>query len=206
MISLTIITVCGITAVAYVIGSIPTGILLTRLITGRDIRRLGSGNVGATNVRRVAGNRLGVVVLGADMLKGVVPVFLAMQLHTIPGSGFFWESGVALAAFGAFAGHLYPVYFKGRSGGKGVATAAGCFLLISPVALAGAGAVFILSVWHRRMVSMGSLTGVAVLPAFLWLSSRSIIFTVLAVVMAVFIFYRHGANIRRIREGTEPRI
>lgn len=206
MISLIIITICGIVVLAYFIGSIPTGILLTRLFAGRDIRRQGSGNVGATNVRRVAGNKLGIVVLGADVLKGVVPVFLTMQLHGILGSGFFWELGVSLAAFGAFAGHLYPVYFKGRSGGKGVATAGGGVLLISPVALAGAVVVFILSVWHRRMVSIGSLSGAAVLPIFIWFSSRSIIFSVLAVMIAVFIFYRHGANIRRMREGTEPRL
>jgi len=190
---------------AYLIGSIPTGVLVIRLYSGRDIRRLGSGNIGATNVRRVAGNRLGVVVLLGDVLKGYLPVFLAMKLPLFPGEGRLWAVCVALTALGTFWGHLYPIYLKGR-GGKGVATAGGCFLPISPAALAGAVIVFLLVVWRRRMASLGSLSATAFLPVFLWFFGAEPLFSILGVVMAVFIFFRHSENIRRLREGTEPKI
>lgn len=191
---------------AYFIGSVPTGVLVTRLFTGRDVRRLGSGNIGATNVRRVAGNRLGAVVLLGDLLKGFLPVFLAMELPLFPGEGRARAVCMALAALGAFFGHLYPIYSKGRGGGKGVATAAGSILSISPAALAGAFLVFILVVWHRRVVSLGSLASAASLPIFLWFFGPGPLFAVLGVVMAVFIYFRHSGNIRRLREGTEEKI
>lgn len=191
---------------AYFIGSIPTGVLLTRVAIGRDIRRLGSGNIGATNVRRVAGNRLGCVVLLGDLLKGFIPVCLALYLPLFPGGSRQWAVCVALTALGVFLGHLYPIYSKGRGGGKGVATAAGCMLPVSPAALAGAVLVFVLVVWRRRVVSLGSLAAAGVLPVFLWLGNSPAIFSILGLVMAVAIFFRHSGNVRRLREGTEPRL
>jgi glycerol-3-phosphate acyltransferase PlsY len=202
MSSLNLIGLAGVFLAAYLIGSIPTGVLVTRLFTGRDVRRQGSGNIGATNVRRVAGNRLGAVVLIGDVLKGFLPVFVVMRLASEDSA---WSVSVALTGLGAFLGHLYPIYLKGR-GGKGVATAAGCFLSISPLALAGAVFVFILAVWRRRVVSLGSLGAAGALPVLVWLHSRSMIFTALGGVMAVFIFFRHSGNIRRLREGIEPRL
>jgi len=202
----TLSALCGIVLLAYLAGSIPTGVLLTRLFAGKDIRRLGSGNVGATNVRRVAGNRLGASVLFGDVLKGAVPVYLAMRMHPVFGSSLQWEIFVSLAAFFAFAGHLYPAYSMGRSGGKGVATAIGCFLLISPIACALALAVFFLTLQRWRMVSLSSICFAALLPVFVFLKTHSAVFSVLAAVLFMFIFFRHTANIRRIRQGTEPRI
>ena len=206
MTALTVFIICGTLPAAYLLGSIPTGVLLTRFLAGKDIRRTGSGNIGATNVRRIAGNKLGAAALLGDMLKGAVPVYLAMRMHPGAAHGCWWELWVSLTVFGAFAGHLYPVYFKGRFGGKGVATAAGCFLIISPVAVAAAALVFVLVVWRRRMVSLGSLSAAAVLPVFVWSFYRSPMFSALAVIISVFIFYRHSGNIRRIREGTEFRL
>ena len=191
---------------AYLIGSIPTGVLVTRVFTGRDIRRLGSGNIGATNVRRSAGNLPGAMVLLGDMLKGFVPVYLAMRLPVSGGEGRLGVVCAALTALGAFFGHLYPIYFKGRGGGKGVATAAGCFLPISPVALAGPLLIFALVLWRRRVVSLASLAAAAVLPVCVLLQNGSLVFTVLGAAMAVFIFLRHSGNIRRLREGTEAEI
>jgi glycerol-3-phosphate acyltransferase PlsY len=202
MSSLNIFFMAGVLPAAYLIGSIPTGVLVTRLATGRDVRRLGSGNIGATNVRRVAGNRMGAVVLLGDMLKGFLPVLFVMRLAGgDPASSVY----VALTALCAFLGHLFPVYLKGR-GGKGVATAAGCFMPISPVAMAATVLVFVLVVWRRRLVSLGSLGAAGALPVLVWLQNRSIIYSALGVVVAVLIFFRHSANIRRLREGTEPRI
>ena len=191
---------------AYLIGSIPTGVLVTRLLTGHDIRQMGSGNIGATNVRRAVGNLPGIMVLLGDMLKGCVPVYLSMRISMFADEGRLGAVCVALTALGAFLGHLYPIYFKGHGGGKGVATAAGCFLPISPVALTGPALIFILVVWRRRVVSLGSLAAAAALPVCILLQNSSIIFTALGVVVAAFIFLRHSGNIRRLREGTEPRI
>lgn len=206
MTPLTLFILLAVVLSAYLIGSIPTGILLTRWLAGMDVRQSGSGNVGATNVRRVAGNTLGMAVLLVDMLKGATPVYLATHLHSLFGTVPLWEVCLSMAVLGAFIGHLYPVYFRGRFGGKGVATAAGCFLMISPVAVAGAAVIFILMVWLWRMVSLGSLSSAAVLPVFIWLACGSTVFSALAVLVAVFIFYRHSDNIRRIRERTESRI
>lgn len=202
--NVSILTLCVLAA--YFIGSIPIGVLVIRFFTGLDIRRLGSGNIGATNVRRVTGNRLGAMVLIGDLLKGFSPVFLSMKLPLFPRGGGFWTLCVSLTALGAFWGHLYPVYSKGRGGGKGVATATGCFLPICPVALAGSVLVFMLVVWRRRVVSLGSLAAAGLLPVFLWLSGCRAVFSALGAVMAVFIFFRHSGNIRRLREGTEPGI
>ena len=196
----------GVALLAYLAGSIPVGILLTRLFSSKDIRRLGSGNVGATNVRRVAGNRLGAAVLFGDLLKGAAPVYLAMRVCPLFESVPHRELFVSLAAFLAFAGHLYPVYFMGRSGGKGVATAIGCFLMISPVACFLALAAFFITLWRWRMVSLSSLCFAAVLPLFTSYRTHSLFFSGLAALIFLFILVRHTGNIRRIRQGTEPRI
>jgi glycerol-3-phosphate acyltransferase PlsY len=155
----------------------------------------------------VAGNRVGGLVLLGDLLKGTVPVYLAACVGAAMGlEGDSLELCISLAALGAFLGHLYPVYSKGRSGGKGVATVAGCFLVISPVALACALFLFILMVWRFRIVSLGSITAAAGLPVLTWLIAGSPAFTGLAVVVAVLIVVRHSGNIRRLREGKEPKI
>ncbi len=207
MSSLIVFFLPGAMLTAYLIGSIPVGVLVTRAFTGQDIRKLGSGNVGATNVRRMAGNGLGAVVLAGDVLKGLIPVGLVMAVGPrFVGHGRMWAVWVSLAALGAFLGHLYPVYFKGRSGGKGVATAVGCFLPISPMAVAGALLVFLLVVWRLRVVSLGSLSAAVALPVLVWFRTGTSVFPVLAVVTAGFIFLRHSANLRRLREGTEPKI
>jgi glycerol-3-phosphate acyltransferase PlsY len=140
------------------------------------------------------------------VVKGFLTVFLAMQLHVFSGGGRAWEVFVALTVLGVFLGHLYPIYFKGRYGGKGVATAAGCFLQVSPAALLGVAFIFILMLWCRRVVSMGSLAAAGVLPILIWILNGSPIFTALGVVVAAFIWIRHSGNIRRLRNGTEPRI
>ena len=191
---------------AYLIGSIPTGVLVTRLFTGHDIRRVGSGNIGATNVRRAAGNLPGAMVLLGDMFKGLAPVYLVMRLPMFADEGRWGAVCVALTAFAAFLGHLYPIYSKGRGGGKGVATAAGCFLPISPVVLVGPVLIFILVVWRRRIVSLGSLAAAAALPVCALLQNGSLVYTALGAAMVAFIFMRHSGNIRRLRDGTEPKI
>ena len=200
--SLTLAIRLGLMLAAYLCGSIPWGVIFTRIFTGKDIRRLGSGNIGATNVRRIAGNILGVLTLAGDVLKGAVPVYLAKTLITGP----YADLWIALVAFCAVLGHLAPVFFRFKSGGKGVATTFGVFLAISPAAVGGALVVFIGVLWRYRYVSFGSLSAMATLPAFLWFTTGCLYFMGLAVISAVLIYTRHSDNIQRLREGTEPKL
>ena len=187
---------------AYLLGSIPWGIVLTRLFTSVDIRREGSGNIGATNVVRIAGPTLGVLTLMGDMLKGGIPVWIAGVLTT-PNS--FWgEIYISLVALAAFSGHLYPLFMRFKKGGKGVATAAGCFAVISPVAFMVAILVFIMFVCWLNIVAVASLAAAAVLPIAIWKATGSGVLTVCAVVIAILIYFRHTDNIKRLLKGAEP--
>jgi glycerol-3-phosphate acyltransferase PlsY len=183
----------------YLAGSIPWGLLIARRASGADIRRLGSGNIGATNVRRVAGNLPGALTLAGDLLKGAVPVWLA--IYRVPDPG----SLAALVALAAFLGHLYPVYLGFCGGGKGVATAAGCFVVLSPAALGASLLVFVLVLWSTARVSAASLAAAASLPAAVWVATGSGMLTSLAVVIGFLIGWRHRANLARMMAGTEPR-
>lgn len=189
---------------AYALGSIPWGLILTRNFTDVDIRSAGSGNIGATNVRRTAGNVLGLLTLALDVLKGWLPTFLALFLAGRAGA--VNDFCVSVTALAAFLGHLFPLYMKGRSGGKGVATAAGCILAVSPAALGLSLVGFLLGAALSRRVSVGSLIGAALLPAGLWIFTASTVFSVLGVLMASGILIRHAENIRRLLSGKEPRI
>ena len=187
---------------AYVLGSLPWGIVLTRLFTSVDIRREGSGNIGATNVGRIAGPTLGVLTLIGDMLKGAIPVWIAVVL-TAPNS--LWgEIYISVVSLAAFSGHLYPVYIRFKKGGKGVATAAGCFAVISPMAFVVVALVFIMFVCWLNIVAVASLAAAAVLPVAIWQATGSGILTGCAVVTAIAIYFRHMDNIKRLFEGTEP--
>jgi len=187
---------------AYLLGSIPWGLVLTRLFTSVDIRQQGSGNIGATNVRRVAGTTLGALTLAGDVLKGAFPVWLAV---TITAPNELWgEIYISLVAFAAFSGHLYPVYMKFKDGGKGVATAGGCFVVISPMACVVAILVFILFVCLFNRVSAASLAAAAALPVAVWKVTGSGVLTGCAVVTAIFIYLRHIDNIKRLLSGSEP--
>ncbi len=189
---------------AYALGSIPWGLVLTRLFTSVDIRREGSGNIGATNVRRIAGTPLGAATLAGDVLKGMIPVLLARALAGQGGSwGDLYLSVVVLAAI---AGHMLPVFMKFKDGGKGVATAGGCFLALSPMAVLTAILVFVLFVCIFNRVSAGSLAAVTAMPLTVWKALDSGILTGCAVVVALLVYARHKENIVRLLNGTEPTI
>jgi len=186
--------------IAYLLGSIPVGLLVARAVTGKDIRQHGSGNIGATNVRRMAGNSAGAITLVGDMAKGALPVALAVHLAG-PAS---WVP--PLTALAAFLGHLFPIYFRCRTGGKGVATAAGGVAVLSwPVVLA-ALVGFAAVVAMTRRVSAGSLAASAILPAAAILFGSPAPVTAVCMVFAVIIYIRHHENIRRLIAGTEPAI
>ena len=194
----------GLPVLAYLLGSVPWGLVLTRMFTSVDIRRQGSGNIGATNVQRLAGTPLGLLTLAGDLLKGAAPVYLAVNANALdPIQQALFVSVVALAAF---AGHLFPLYLKLKVGGKGVATAAGCFLVISPMSVLAALIAFLLILGWFKRVSAGSLSAAAVLPVAVWWSLRSPVFSGCAVLMAALIVLRHKENIRRLLTGSEPTI
>ena len=180
---------------AYFLGSIPTGVVLTKAFSKVDIRTQGSKNIGATNVYRTAGKKLGVLALLGDILKGVIPVVLArvtLESH-------FWIGAVALVAF---LGHIYPIFLKFK-GGKGAATGLGIFLALSPLPTALAAIVFVLVVFRWRYISLGSLTATAAVVVFLALLDPHKIYIPFAFIVAALIFYRHRENIERLMEGRE---
>ena len=185
---------------AYLVGSVPWGLILTRIFSDTDIRAAGSGNIGASNVFRLTGKTLGLLTLGGDLLKGAIPV-LAGTLW-IGTSDWRGQVLVSLVALSAFAGHLFPVFLRFK-GGKGVATAAGCFLVISPLSFLVCLLVYVLMVCWWGYSSVGSLSAAAILPLAVWLATGSVPATVCALTMAVMIFVRHADNIKRLLEGTE---
>lgn len=185
-----------LTAVAYIVGSIPTGLLLARA-SGVDIRATGSGNIGATNVYRTLGRTVGIATLLGDCLKGLVPVLVARKL----GFADPWVAAVGLAAF---LGHVYTI-FLGFKGGKGVATALGVFLGVSPLSVLGALALFIGIVAATRYISLGSITAAAAMPFLVAAVERRPLLVGMTLVIAVIVIVKHRENIRRLREGTENR-
>jgi glycerol-3-phosphate acyltransferase PlsY len=198
--------ICGILVTAYLIGGIPNGVILTRLAGAADIRKQGSGNVGATNVYRVAGKRLGVLTLVLDVLKGVLPLVL---LHYLLERGVLEPSLSALQLTSAvalvlFLGHCYPVYL-GFKGGKGVATALGIFLVLAPLALIPPLVIFAVVLWRWRYVSLASISAALSIPfAVLGLGYPWSMVGV-TVLIASWVIYRHRENIQRLRSGTENR-
>jgi glycerol-3-phosphate acyltransferase PlsY len=184
--------------VSYLIGAIPTGLIVVRLLTGEDIRRHGSGNIGTVNVLRVAGTGTAVVVLAVDILKGMVPVMLAVRMG-LPS----WT--VVAGGLAAIAGHNWSVFLKFQ-GGKGIATSFGVLLALSWPAAAVAGAVWVVVVAITRYSSLGSLLAVVSVPLSLrWLRQPDA-YVYFGIIAALFAVYRHRANIQRLVTGTELHI
>lgn len=182
---------------AYLFGSVPTGYILGSL-AGVDVRKAGSGNVGATNVARVVGKRHGIFTLVADIAKGLVPVVIALYLGLT-------STATALVGVAAFLGHLYPVFLRFQ-GGKGVATALGIFLGLSPWATLVLMPIFVLVILATRVVSLSSMVAAASAPIVFWLLTSSPILTGTSVFIALMIILRHRGNIQRLLSGTEPRV
>ncbi len=180
---------------AYLIGAIPTGLLLTRLTGGGDIRRTGSGNIGATNVYR-SSRKLGVLTLVGDTLKGVIPLLAAILWLQ------YDQGRIGAVAVAAFIGHCFPVYI-GFKGGKGVATALGIYLVLSPLAALGAFLIFVGTVWKWRYISLGSLCAAATIPPLIWFTQKSLPLLLASLVISGIVIARHRANIQRLLVGNE---
>ena len=187
-----------VSMLAYLIGGLPFGYWFVKLRLGKDIRTMGSGNIGATNVHRAAGGTAGVIVLLLDILKGWLAVFIASV--TTHGNGV----AIALAAVAVLLGHCYPVFLNFK-GGKAVACFIGAFGFISPLTLLLTAVVFLIAAGSSRYVSLGSIVGAALYPVIFWYLIHPLLPLFYAsIAAAVLIIYRHRSNIVRLRSGTEP--
>jgi glycerol-3-phosphate acyltransferase PlsY len=184
--------------VIYLIAAVPTGIVLARVMGYEDVRDKGSGNIGATNVYRVAGKLAGVLTLAGDILKGFLPL-LACKTWLAPTSA---QLGIACAM--AIVGHCYPVYLKFR-GGKGIATALGIFLVMSPIAVLGAAIVFGITVATTRFISLGSVLAAMSAPLLVLMLNQPQPIFLATLFIAALIVWRHRSNIKRLMDGSEDR-
>jgi glycerol-3-phosphate acyltransferase PlsY len=183
----------------YLAGSIPFGVLVTRWARGVDVRAQGSGNIGATNVARVAGKKLGILVLVLDALKGTFPVLLALQV--LPDS----PRGHVVVGLAAFLGHCYPVWLK-MKGGKGVATALGVLIVLTPLAALAGAVVYGLVLALTRVSSLGSLTAGVAAVATAAFTASALEYAVLSGVLFALMIWTHRSNIQRLLGRTENRL
>lgn len=206
-----------VAGVAYFIGSLPTGYLVAQA-KGIDIRNVGSGNIGATNAMRVLGKPAGIFVLLVDALKGFGAVllasFLARQMNdTLPNV--FTDAALAdvnvklnlsvCAGLGAVLGHNYTCWLKFK-GGKGIATTAGVYFALAPLAVTIALGIWILLFIVTRYVSVASLAAAVALPTAVWLTQSNLFLGIVTTALGALAIYKHKANIQRLRAGTENRI
>jgi glycerol-3-phosphate acyltransferase PlsY len=190
--------------ISYLIGSIPSGLLLTKA-TGVDIRKQGSGNIGATNVTRLMGKKLGILTLIGDVLKAVIPMLAVHWYYLRSGMAVSPQEvdfAVSLCGGAAFLGHIFPIYLKFK-GGKGVATALGVFVVLEPLAALISLFIFIAVVYFTGFVALGSLLVAALLTLWIWLLGGTPNHVLLAFLIGVLIWIKHADNIKRLMAGTE---
>ncbi|WP_027173545.1 glycerol-3-phosphate 1-O-acyltransferase PlsY [Methylobacterium sp. 10] len=179
----------------YLAGSIPFGLIVTRLAGLGDVRAIGSGNIGATNVLRTGRKSLAAATLLGDALKGTLAVLVMKQ---------FGEGAALAAGLGAFLGHLFPVWL-GFRGGKGVATFLGVLLAFSPIGLAAFAAIWLGLAFTLKYSSLAALAASAATPIVLWAAGQPAV-ALLFLVLAILLWWKHAPNIRRLRDGSEGRI
>jgi len=190
-------------ALAYLLGSIPFGLILAKIFGGNDLRKSGSGNIGATNVARVVGPAAGILTLLLDAAKGAAAVWIAgrfSEQHAAP---------MMLAGLAALVGHCYPVWLKFK-GGKGVATALGVFAMLAPLAALGALVFFVAVVLMWRYVSLGSVAAAAAMPLLIYLlwapgHAPPLVVSFGTLFASALVVFKHDANLQRLVDGTEPK-
>jgi glycerol-3-phosphate acyltransferase PlsY len=189
--------------ISYLIGSIPTGLIVAKLVGGRDIRDYGSGNIGATNVARVIGKKWGALVLALDILKGFIPVVLLPPLLGVARS----DNGFVDVSVGAAAvlGHCFSAFLNFR-GGKGVATAIGVFLAIAPLQIAILAVIGLVLIAWKGYVSLASVTCAALLPFVLYLADKPWVVQFVSEILAAVVIIKHWPNMERLLRGEERAI
>jgi glycerol-3-phosphate acyltransferase PlsY len=195
--------VLALAVLAYLLGSIPSGLLVARALGGPDPRRSGSGNLGTANLYRLLGRKAGALTLASDVAKGAVPVALArLTLHSL---GSWQDTGVALVAAAAVAGHVFPLYLKFK-GGKAVATTFGVVAVLAPWAALNLVAVYLLALSQTRTFSVSALICAWLLPVAVGLFSDSKAYLLLAAALSGLILVCHRENLERFFKGEEPRL
>lgn len=185
---------------AYLIGSVSTGVLLSKIFGQGNLQMEGSKNIGATNVSRLMGKKWGILTLLGDMLKGMIPIWVGWWIIGREGDTALFIVG--LMALAAFLGHLFPIYLRFK-GGKGVATALGIFILIGPKALLIAVPLFVLVVYLWKYVSLGSMIAAGSFPILLIIFNYNIYSVLLAIIIASAVILKHKENILRLIKGEE---
>lgn len=185
---------------AYLMGSIPFGVILSSLFVGKDPSRLGSGNIGATNVYRSVSKAVGLATLAGDVMKGACPLWLTRALF--PGPYHPGELLLSLVGLCTFMGHLFPI-FRGFRGGKGVSTGAGVFMVLGPWALMVCIPLFILTIMISGYISVGSMASALALPLAVWILYGYGPPLILSLVFLGWVLIRHRDNIQRLKRGTE---
>jgi glycerol-3-phosphate acyltransferase PlsY len=193
----------GLVGLAYLLGSMPTGLMVARLLGGPDPRQAGSGNVGAANLFRLLGPNAGVLTFLGDTLKGALPVFLAV--YWLTPLGVWHDSAVAAVGLAAVLGHVFPLFLNFR-GGKAVATAFGVVAVLCPLAALNLLVVFGLTLYRVRIFSVGSVICAWLLPLAVGLFCDSKAYLFLAGILSGLVLVRHRENLIRLARGEEPRI
>jgi glycerol-3-phosphate acyltransferase PlsY len=193
----------GLVGLAYLLGSIPTGLVVARLMGGPDPRQVGSGNVGAANLFRLLGRNAGVFTFLGDTLKGALPVFLAVYWLTPLGA--WHDSAVAAVGLAAVLGHVFPIFFNFR-GGKAVATAFGVVAVLCPFAAFNLLVVYGLTLYQVRIFSVGAVICAWLLPLAVGLFCDSKAYLFLAGILSGLVLVRHRENLIRLARGEEPRL
>ena len=191
-------TFAAVLIFAYLLGSVPNGLIFGKLIWKKDLRKFGSGNIGATNAWRSLGKPAGILIFAADFLKGAIAVLIA---------GHFVGSPISMVFAGLFAiiGHTFTIFLKFR-GGKGVATGLGVIAMLMPKVTVIVFAIWLIIVLLTRYVSLGSIVSAALVPIFAYLFDCPAEFIFLGLIAAAFIIFRHKSNIIRLKDGTENKI
>ncbi len=191
-----------VTASSYLIGSIPTGYIVVKLFTGQDIRTIGSGSTGATNVKRVMGKKWFFIVMLLDALKGALPVVLAACFMSA-----FKEIGLlpVIAAVCVILGHSKSVFLN-FTGGKSVASGVGTLMALNWQAGLIIAAVWGVVTWISKYVSLGSIVALALAPLIMWFLNAPIAYIIYALIAAIYVIYLHRENIKRLRQGTENKV
>ena len=197
-----ILQVVSTIIVAYLIGSIPTGYIIVKLFTGQDIRKIGSGSTGATNVKRVMGKKWFFIVMILDAFKGALPVILAYFLTTA-----FSNIGLlpVIAAIFAIVGHSKSIFLK-FTGGKSVASGVGTLLALNWQAGLIIALIWSVITWFSRYVSLGSIIALALAPLIMWWLKSPFAYVIYAGIAAVYVIYLHRENIKRLIAGNENKV
>lgn len=195
------IFILAVALIAYLIGSIPTGYIIVKLKTGKDIRETGSGSTGATNVKRILGKKWFFIVMVLDAIKGMVPVLLTK--YAVKGD--FLGLLAVVAAIMVIVGHSKPVFLDFK-GGKSVASGIGTLYALNPLAGLSLTVIWSVVTWFSKYVSIGSITALICAPFLMFFLQNPVCYTIYAAIAAIYIIYLHRENIQRLLKGTENKV